>query len=211
MSENTSISIDENLLHATVKLNTLLFAGISGIMAGLSLLCVTYVALYRGLRIPGEFLNLLGVFLPGYGVSAAGAWVGFFWGSLLGAIAGALMYRIYARGIRRQVADYVAGNVSPQSLEYVVLRIYGHPLGLALGGIAALGLLVTTNLLAPHGAADEKAQAELLSHYLPGYSVTFFGSILGAAEIFVIAYLFCLLLGAVYNHVVTLRQRGARS
>ena len=210
MNENTAISIDDDLLEATVKLNTLLFAGISGLMAGLFLLCITYVALYRGLRGPSEFLNLLGVFLPGYDVSAVGAWIGFVWGGWLGAVAGGLMYRIYARGIRRQVVDYVAGNVSPQSLEYVVLRIYGHPLGLALGGIAALGLLITTNLLAGRGA-EEKIHAELLSHYLPGYSVSFPGGIIGAVEIFIIAYLLCRLLGAIYNHIVTVRQRGPRS
>jgi hypothetical protein len=91
----------------------------------------------------------------------------------------------------------------------VVLKLYGHSLGLALGGIAALGLLITTNWLVVRGTADESIHARLLSHYLPGYSVSLSGSILGAAEIFVIAYVFCALLGVIYNRVVALRQKGA--
>ena len=212
MADNPSIAIDEKLLHATVKLNTLLFAGVSGLVAGLSLLCMTYLALYVAPPGPGRFLSVLGVFLPGYAVSPEGGWVGFLWGGLLGAISGATVYRVYARSIRRQVADYFAGNVSPQSLDYVVLRIYGHPLGVALGGVAALGVLITTNWLTVVGGAGEKrVHAELLSHYLPGYSLSFAGSVLGAIEIFVITYLYCLLLGAIYNRVAAFRQNGAGS
>jgi hypothetical protein len=209
MSENASVPIDEVLLHATVKWNTVLFAGICGLMGALTLLCLTYVSLYRGLPDPGHYLNLLGVFLPGYEVSAAGAWIGFLWGGLLGAVSGAVIYRIYSRSIRKQVADYFAGDKSAQALEYLVLRIYGHSLGLALGSIAALGLLITTNWLVLRGTADESIHAQLLSHYLPGYSVSVSGSILGAIEIFVIVYLFCALLGVIYNRVVTLREKGA--
>jgi len=209
MSENTPVPIDEVLLHATVKWNTLLFAGICGLMGALTLLCMTYLSLYRGLPSPGHYLNLLGVFLPGYRVSAEGAWIGFLWGGLLGAVSGAVIYRIYARSIRQQVADYFAGDKSADALEYVVLKLHGHSLGLALGGIAALGLLITTNWLVIRGTADESVRARLLSHYLPGYSVSLPGSIVGAVEIFVIVYLFCLLLGVIYNWVVTLRQKGA--
>src|SRR5579859_3924198 len=207
MSESPFVPIDEVLLHATVKWNTVLFAGICGLMGALTLLCLTYVSLYRGLPDPGHYLNLLGVFLPGYEVSVGGAWIGFLWGGLLGAVSGAVIYRIYARSIRQQVADYFAGDKSAQDIEYLVLKIYGHALGLALGSIAALGLLVTTNWLVLRGTADESIHAQLLSHYLPGYSVSVLGSILGAAEVFAIVYIFCVLLGLIYNRVVTLRER----
>ena len=209
MGETDSPPIDETLLHATVKWNTLLFAGICGLMGALTLLIMTYVSLNRGLPDPGHYLNLLGVFLPGYRVSVGGAWIGFLWGGLVGAVSGAIIYRIYALSIRQQVADYFAGDKSEHALEYAVMEIYGHFLGLALGGIAALGLLITTNWLVVRGTADESIHAALWSHYLPGYSVSFTGSIAGAAEIFVIVYLFCLLLGVIYNQVMTLRQKGS--
>lgn len=211
MRDNASVPIDEVLLHATVKWNTLLFAGICGLIGAVTLLSVTYLSLFRGLPSPGHYLNLLGVFLPGYRVSAEGAWVGFLWGGLLGAVSGALIYRIYARSIRQQVADYFAGSKSADDLEYAVLKLYGHSLGLALGALAALGLLITTNWLVLRGTADESFNAQLLSHYLPGYSVSFSGSLVGAAEILAVVYLFCLLLGAIYNRVVDLRQKGAAS
>ena len=205
------VPIDEKLLHATVKLNTVLFAGICGLIGALTLLCVTYVSLNRGLPSPGHYLNLLGVFLPGYSVSPAGAWIGFLWGGLLGSISGAVIYRIYARGIRAQVADYFAGNLSEDDLEYAVLKLHGHSLGLALGAIAALGLLITTNWLVVRGTAEESVHAALLSNYLPGYAVSASGSILGAVDVFVITYLSCVLLGVTYNRVVAWRRKGAAS
>ncbi|MEO8159164.1 MAG: hypothetical protein ABI648_15310 [Betaproteobacteria bacterium] len=207
MTRNVPIPIDENLLRATVKLNTLLFAGVCALMVGLSLLCVTYLSLDRGLPDPRHFLNLLGVFLPAYSVSATGAWIGFFWGALLGGIAGAVIYRIYARSIRAQVAEYFAGTRSSYALEFAVVKIHGHFLGLALGGLAALGLLVTTNWLVIRGTADASVHAALLKNYFPGYSVSALGSILGAVDIFIVTYLGCLLLGAIYNRIVVLRQK----
>jgi len=207
MIKDIPVAIDENLLRATVKLNTFLFAGVAGFLGGLTLLCLTYLSLLRGLPHPGLYLNLLGVFLPGYSVSPAGAWVGFAWGGLLGAISGAVVYRIYARSIRRQVADYLAGNMPEHALEFAVLKIHGHSLGLALGGMTGTGLLLATNWLVIRGAADESPHAGLLSHYLPGYSVSLPGSVIGAVETFVIAYLVCVLASAIYNRVATRRQK----
>jgi len=212
MGEDASAPvINEALLHATVKWNTLLFAGICGFSGAMTLLCMTYISLYRGLPHPGHYLNLLGVFLPGYKVSAGGAWIGFLWGGLIGAFSGAVMYRVYALSIRQQVADYLAGEKSTDDLEYVTMKLYGHSLGLAMGAMAALGLLITTNWLVVRGGADNSIHAELLSHYLPGYSVSASGSILGAMGIFMATYLFCVVLGAIYNGVVALRKTGTKS
>ena len=211
MAENTPIAIDEKLLHATVKLNTLLFAGVGGLMGGLALFSLTCLSLLGGVPSPGYFLNLLGVFLPGYSVSPGGAWVGLAWGAALGAFSSAAIYRIYARSIRQQVADYMAGDISEQAIEYAVLKVHGHSIGLALGSIAALGLLVTTNWLVVRGTAGESIHAQLLSHYLPGYTVSASGSVVGAMDIFVITYLLCALLGAIYNRLVRFRQQGAAS
>lgn len=209
MNLNEPVAIDENLLRATVKLNTLLFAGVSALMGALALLGVTCISMNRGLPNPGHFLNLLGVFLPGYSVSGAGAWAGFLWGWLLGATAGAVIYRIYSRSIRAQVAEYFAGARSGDALEYAVVKLHGHSLGLALGGIAAVGLLITTNWLVIRGTAGESVHAALLAHYLPGYAVSFAGSIVGATEILFITYVACRLLGGIYNRVVVLRNKDS--
>jgi hypothetical protein len=209
VDEDTRIRIDEVLLHATVKWNTLMFAGICGILGALTLLCATYLSLARGLPHPGHYLSLLGVFLPGYEVSPAGAWIGFLWGGVVGSVSGAIIYRIYARSIRKQVADYFAGSRTADDLEFAVLRLHGHYLGLALGGLIALGLFVTTNWLVMRGTADQSEHAMLLGQYLPGYTVSVAGSIIGAAEMLVIVYLFSRLLAAIYNGIAALRHKRA--
>ena len=209
MSENSAVLLDEKLLHATVKLNTLLCAGINGLVVAVLLLCVTYFSLSRGTPSPDHILNLLGIFLPGYSLSARGAWIGFLWGALLGALSGAIIYRLYARSIRRQVADYFAGNHSLQSLERAVLKVDGHTLGFGIGAINALGVLITTNWLAIRGMDDASVRAGLLAHYLPGYSVSLPGSLFGAVGIFVITYICCVLLGMIYNRVAAMRRKPA--
>lgn len=209
MSESPPIQLDEKLLHATIKLNTVLFAGVCGLMAGASLLLLTYLSLSRGQPNTGHYLNLLGVFMPGYQVSVVGAWVGLLWGGVVGALAGAVIYRIYARGIRQQVADYFAHNKSEYDLEYAVLRLHGHSLGLALGGMVALGLIATTNWLVLRGTAEESMHAALLAQFLPGYSVSLAGSLIGALEMLAIVYVSCVLLAAIYNWVHAYRHQDA--
>lgn len=201
-------SIDEQLLHATVKLNTAMFAGVCGFIGGVTLLVVTYLSLLRGLPNPGAYLGLLGVFLPGYSVSAEGAWIGFLWGAALFGLLGAVMYRVYARGIRRQVASYLAGESTREDIEFAVLRLDGHSLGLALGFVAALGLVATTNWLVIRGTANESPHAALLAQYLPGYTVSTPGSFIGALEVFVLAYLACRFFATVHNAVVARRHKA---
>ena len=200
--DEASARIDENLLRATIKLNTLLFAGVCGFIAAMTLLCITYLSLGRGLPTPGRYLGLLGVFLPGYSVSVEGAWIGLLWGAALGALFGAIMYRVYARGIRAQVAKYLAGRGTQDDIAHAVMRLHGHSLGVALGAVAAAGLLATTNWLVLRGTAAESFHAALLAQYLPGYSVSTAGSFIGAIEVFVIAYVSCLVLAAIHNRVV---------
>lgn len=202
-------AIDEKLLHATIKLNTAIFAGVCALIAGMTLLLITYASLYRGLPNPGHYLGLLAVFLPGYSVSAEGAWVGLVWGLALGGVLGAVVYRVYARGIRAQVTEYLAGRGSREDIEHAVLRLNGHALGLALGAMAAIGLLATTNWLVVRGTAQESVHAALLAQYLPGYEVSVTGSLIGAAEVFAIAYAACLVFAAVYDAVADRRRARA--
>jgi hypothetical protein len=71
----------------------------------------------------------------------------------------------------------------------------------------ALQIFLTTTWLVLRGTAGESVHAQLLSNYLPGYTVSFVGGLVGAVELFVIMYAFSLLLGGVYNFVVAYRQR----
>ncbi|GMQ88729.1 MAG: hypothetical protein BMS9Abin09_0163 [Gammaproteobacteria bacterium] len=204
--DSGTVQINRPLLRAATKLNTMLLASVFGGLGGLSLFVMTYVSLYRGLPDPGHYLNLLGIFLPGYSVSPSGAWIGLFWGSVIGAFLATLFYRIYARSIETQLQDYIANDKPEKDLLDITLRIDGNYLGLAVGAIVAGGLLVTSNWLVFRGTADESVHAALLSNYLPGYSVSFKGSLIGALELFVFTYLACLIFAWIYNRVAALRS-----
>ena len=60
----------------------------------------------------------------------------------------------------------------------------GNALGIGLGALMALQLFVTTNWLVLRGTAPYSKNAALLSQYLPGYTVSFAGSLVGALELF---------------------------
>ncbi len=205
-----SDGINKRLLRAAIKLNTLLLAGVFACVGGLSLFMMTYLSLHRGLPQPGHYLNLLGVFLPGYNVSHSGAWVGLFWGALLGGLLAALFYRIYARSIVSQIHNYLGKGDSLNDLLSITLRFDGNYLGLALGSMVAAGLIVTTNWLVFRGTAHESIHAVLLAQYLPGYSVSVLGSIIGAVELITLIYLLCLLFSWIYNNVARVRGRDPR-
>ena len=200
---------NSELLHAAVKMNTLLLAFVFGCMCGIGLYAITYMSLLRGLPHPGSYLNLLGIFLPGYSVSHAGAFIGLLWGAVIGAILAAIFYRIYARGIPRLVQEYLNDGSIGDDMLSKSLRLGGHALGLAIGIVLAGGLIITTNLLVLRGTADESMHAQLLVNFLPGYTVSTVGSLIGALELFSLAYLFSRLFSWIYNSVVTYRSKSA--
>ena len=72
----------------------------------------------------------------------------------------------------------------------------------------ALQLLLTTNWLVARGTASESTNAALLSQYLPGYTVSFPGSIVGAVELFAVAFVGSHVLAGIYNTVA--RRRATR-
>ena len=70
-------------------------------------------------------------------------------------------------------------------------------------------LLVTTNWLVVRGTAPYSKNAALLSQYLPGYTVSLPGSIVGSIELFVAAFIVSHLLAGIYNAVARSRMRHA--
>jgi len=195
-------------LKAAIKLNTWLSAMVMGSMLGLSLLALTYISLYRGLPDTGQYLNLLGVFLPGYEVSHAGAWIGLFWGFVIGAFLAVLLYRVYARGMVAQLAHFSADGSALSKPTEATFVFEGKSLGLALGSVAAIGLLTTTNWLVLRGTADESSHAELLMNFLPGYSVSVMGSLIGAAELFFVTFVVSIIFSSIYNRLARQQTRN---
>jgi len=92
----------------------------------------------------------------------------------------------------------------------VTLRFDGNYLGLALGTIIAGGLFITTSWLVFRGTAEESVNAVLLSQYLPGYTVSMPGALIGAIELFCVVYMLCQLFSWIYNSVARFRGRKPR-
>ena len=189
------------LLRAAIRLNTRLLATTFAVVFGLSLLLITYASLYRGLPDTGQFLNLLGVFLPGYEVSHAGAWIGMAWGMLIGASLAVLFYRVYALGMEAQVQKLSGSSTTVDQPTDATFFIDGKFLGVATGTVIAVGLIITTNWLVFRGTADESVHAMLLVNFLPGYSVSFIGSIIGAVELFIMVFILSLIFSGIYNRL----------
>ena len=197
---------DRRVFWAAARLNVAIAAICAGLALGLLLFVATHISLSVSEH-PGHYLNLLGIFMPGYSVSAVGAWFGFAWGFLYGGLSGGTIAWLYVRRLGVNLTRLVVWDETAASgLRPPVLCISGHALGTALGTIAALQLVLSTLWLVFRGTADESVHAKLLSHYLPGYTVSAPGSLIGGLELFVLAYLFSFLAGAVYN--AALRRNG---
>ena len=82
-----------------------------------------------------------------------------------------------------------------------LLRLDARVWGITVGLIAGLVLFVATNVLVLRGGDVVGPHLGLLGVYLPGYRVTFVGSLIGFVYAFVIGYALGRLIGTVYNAV----------
>lgn len=83
-----------------------------------------------------------------------------------------------------------------------MLQLNGRAWGIAIGLLFGMGLFVATNVLVLKGGPRVGPHLSLLGVYLPGYSVTFFGSLIGFVYLFVIGYGIGRLIGMVYNRMI---------
>lgn len=200
--------INEQLLTAAIKFNAKIFGIVSGIFAALTLIVSTQISLAIWGEQAGGYLGLLGVFLPGYTVTPAGTLFGAVWAFVFAGLAGSLTYWLYGRMVGKDIASYVekAGDTTNPVLKPAILKLYGTASGTALGLAMGAGLFFSTSWLVVRGTADSSVHAALLSNYLPGYSVSIAGGLIGATELFVLIFVSNVMLAAIYNRVVDIRQ-----
>lgn len=86
-----------------------------------------------------------------------------------------------------------------------IARLNSRAWGIAFGLVAAIGLLAATWTLVLRGGPVVGPHLRLLGVFLPGYSVTWLGGIIGFVYAFVIGYGLGRLLGVVYNRQVSPR------
>lgn len=95
-----------------------------------------------------------------------------------------------------------------QMLKRAVVRLNGHVLGFVLGAICAIVLFTATIWLVIKGGEVVGPHLGLLDNYLVGYSVSYLGSLVGAAYAFVIGYGSGYLISSVYNFFAILRSNA---
>ena len=89
-----------------------------------------------------------------------------------------------------------------QELANTVLRLNGRAWGIAFGLLLGIGIFVATNLLVLKGGPRVGQHLNLLRVFLPGYKVTFLGSLIGFVYAFVFGYAIGRMIGTVYNWLV---------
>ena len=85
-----------------------------------------------------------------------------------------------------------------EMLQRAIRRLNARAWGIAVGLLMGGGLFVATNILVIRGGPHVGEHLGLLAAYLPGYRVTFLGSLLGFVYLFVIGYGTGRLIGTVY-------------
>jgi hypothetical protein len=93
-------------------------------------------------------------------------------------------------------------NNEEVAMQRVMLRLNGRAWGIAMGLLFGVGLFVATNILVLKGGPEVGPHLSLLGVFLPGYRVTFVGSLIGFVYLFVIGYAVGRLIGLVYNRMI---------
>ncbi|MCR9104050.1 MAG: hypothetical protein NXI15_02055 [Gammaproteobacteria bacterium] len=204
-SEN---GVNLKLLHAAIRFNSMILGLTGGSLAAIIIYFATHASMARWGEDSGNYLGLLAVFFPGYSVSPTGAWLGALWAFVYVGTFSALSYRLYGRVLGTRISEILLSTTPTENpvLRPSIMRLHGMSLGLAIGAMAALGLFCSTAWLVIRGTAAESVHAALLANYIPGYSVSILGGLIGAIELFALVFLGCLLLAAVYNKVVARRH-----
>lgn len=200
---------NQELLDAAVRFNSIVLGVVSGLLAAILVFVATHISVAKWGDYAGNYLNLLAVFFPGYSATAGGAWVGAFWGFVFAGLAGFLTYWFYGKLAGKQLASEIvmddAETVDP-IFKPAILHLHGKYLGVAIGSAMGAALMISTFWLVIRGTADESIHARLLGNYLPGYSPSVMGGIIGAIDLFIFVFIGCSLLAAVYNKIVEIRH-----
>lgn len=93
-------------------------------------------------------------------------------------------------------------GMEEREIERAVRKLNARAWGIAMGLLLGGGLFVATNVLVLRGGPNMGQHLSLLSIFLPGYTVSFVGSLLGFVYLFVIGYGIGRLVGGVYNFLV---------
>jgi hypothetical protein len=95
MSDTKRTAAENDVRTTLLKLNARAWGIALGLLFGSGLFLATILLVVRGGAEVGPHLNLLGMFLPGYRVSVAGAFIGFAYLFVIGYAIGRLIGSVY--------------------------------------------------------------------------------------------------------------------
>ena len=197
---------ERQVLADAIALNTRIAAISTAVVGGVAVWLATAVLLWRGGYNIGKTLAILSTFFPGYSVTWGGAWIGLLWGGIFGAISGWIMYATYARTLRHRIERQLGTPKGTESLRAPTFVMFGNALGVGLGATTALLQFAMTNWLVLRGSAEQSTNAALLGAFIPGYTVSFIGSLIGLVEVFILTYLCAALVAFLYNRMARRRR-----
>jgi hypothetical protein len=181
--------VDTKVESTLVRVNARAWGIASGLLFGGALFFATNILVLKGGEDVGQHLGHLGSVFPGYDVTPLGSVVGFVYAFVVGYALGRLL------APRRPLERGQVGL-------HKHVRLNGRAWGLTLGGLLAVALLVGTNWLLLRGGEHVGSLLSNLSIYLPGFRVSFVGSLIGAAWLFAIGWLVGNAIGGIYNLTV---------
>jgi hypothetical protein len=98
-------------------------------------------------------------------------------------------------------------SVTAEEVRKVVARIQTGVLTIVMALICGLSLFLMTAWLLIRSGENVGAHLQLLGNYFPGYSVTWFGSIVGLFYGLLVGGILGWSIATIYNKVVSIRQR----
>jgi len=200
VADQVPAAANSKLAKSALWFNTWVLGIVLGACCGAGLITVTLASVALTGENAGYYLNLLGIFFPGYSATVGGAWVGGFWAFLFAGLSSATVFQVYARAIRMDFGRALAFDASAsQTRSQLVILISPRALGIAIGTILAVQLFLSTTWLVVTGRAAHSPHAALLSNYLPFYSVSLPGALIGAVGMFIYGFVFAYIFASIYN------------
>jgi hypothetical protein len=94
-----------------------------------------------------------------------------------------------------------------ERLLQAVVEINNRIMGLVLAVVSGIGLFAATLWLVVKGGPVVGPHLSLLAQFFPGYSVTYFGSVVGLVYGFIVGYVGGWSVAWLYNRFVDMRSR----
>ncbi len=200
-----------SVTNVLARMNALWLGASCSIFMALALGTATLVLVLQGSE-SSYHLNLLVQFFPGYSVTAGGAVVGALWAAAVTFVSTTPVAWLYYRNLLSKLPDDEVGaepSDTTGTLQDAVLRLKKREFAMAIGLLAGTAMFVATTLLIINHDPGKPLgpHLKLLGHFLPGYKITWTGSVLGFVYLSVLGGGAALFVAAFYNRLVEASEK----